>query len=165
MLASALVCGAAAADGSLWVENPQEVAFSVGKMTQSAQDLGLTDSDLAETLSVMLNRVGLRARRSQGTNDDDVLFLDVIVDDETFYTSAGFWRMAKYRLPNGDLTSEFVTVWQDYSVGAHHNDPEAIRVSVNRIIERFITKYSDANSPHAPVQVASSHLSRIFLGH
>jgi hypothetical protein len=156
LLLSSLICEVSQADGSLWVENPREVAFSVGRMTPGAQNLGLTDADFADTLSIMFDRVGYQARRSRGAHDKDVLFLDVIVDGETFYTSAGFWRIANYRLPNGDLNTEFVTVWQDYSVGAHHNDPETVRASVSRIIERFIAKYSDANKSRAPVQVASS---------
>jgi hypothetical protein len=88
--------------------------------------------------------------------DDDILFLDVIVDGDTFYTSAGFWRMASFPLPNGDINSEFVTVWQDYSIGTHYDDPEMIRASVSRIIERFIAKYSAANNTGNPLRVASA---------
>lgn len=118
--------------------------------------MGLTIDGFAKSLSIMLNRAGLQAKRSETERDSDILFLDVIVDGESYYTSVGFWRIASYRLPNGDLNSEFVTVWQDYSVGAHYNDPGTVRASANRIIERFIAKYSDANNTGNPLQVVSA---------
>jgi hypothetical protein len=125
-------------------------------MTQAAQDLGLTDKDFAETLRIMLSRAGLQATRSELKLDRNLLFLDVIVDGEVFYVSAGFWRKASYPLPNGKFNSEFVTVWQDYSVGAHYHDPETVRSSVNTLIERFIARYSDANDTGNPLRVASA---------
>jgi hypothetical protein len=156
VLASTFAWVTSQAADSLWVENPVDVAYSVGEMTKGAQDIGLTTESFAESLHAMLNHAGLQPRQSTRSRDSDVLFLDVIVDGESFYTSAGFWRMANYPLPNGDLNSEFVTVWQDYSIGAHHNNPDIVRASVNTILERFIAKYSDANNTRRPMQVAST---------
>jgi len=155
-LAAVVMCELSQATESLWVENPEQVAYSVADMTPGAKALGLTNGEFAKSLNVMLSRAGLQGRRSEFRNDSDVLFLDVVVDGETYYASAGFWRMASYRLPNGDIHSEFVTVWQDYSVGAHYDDPETIRVSVERLIERFIAKYNDANSAGRPLSVAAT---------
>ncbi len=150
------LCEFTQADDSLWVESPEEVAFSVAHMTQGAKDMGLTNESFAETLALMLNGAGFQTKQSKLDRDNDMLFLDVIVDGETFYASAGFWRKASYPLPNGDLNSGFVTVWQDYSVGAHYDDPETVRASVGTLIERFITKYSDANNSGKPLRVASA---------
>ena len=156
VVAAALVCDTSIADDGLWVDDPEEVAFSVADMTDSARDMGLSSDGFAATLNNMLNHAGLRAKQSDIARDDRVLFLDIIVDDETYYASLGFWRMASYRQPDGELNSEFVTVWQDYSVGAHHDDPGAVRDTVNKIIERFITRYRDANNVRPPLRVAST---------
>jgi len=156
VLAAALACEPAIAGDGLWVEHPEEVAFSVADMTQGAKDMGLTGAGFAATLSIMLQRAGLKARQTDFERDSDVLFLDIIVEDETFYASLGFWRMVSYRLPNGVLNSEFVTVWQDYSVGAHHEDPGKVRATVNSITERFIAKYQDVNKGGTPLRVAST---------
>ena len=156
MAAGALACEASLAGDGLWVDNPEEVAFSVADMTSRAKDMGLSDESFAATLSRMLNHAGLRAKQLDLERDSGVLFLDVIVEDETFYASLGFWRMASYRQPDGELNSEFVTVWQDYSVGAHHDDPAKVRATVNKIIARFITKYRDVNNVGTPFRVAST---------
>jgi hypothetical protein len=155
VLAAALACEPVIAGDGLWVEHPEEVAFSVADMTQGAKDMGLTGAGFAATLSTMLQRAGLKARQTDFERDSDVLFLDIIVEDETFYASLGFWRMVSYRLPNGVVNSEFVTVWQDYSVGAHHEDPGKVRATVNSITERFIAKYQDVNKVGSPLRVAS----------
>ena len=156
-LALALVLASTASSGSdgLRVENPAEIAFAVAAMTPQAKEMGLTDAGVAETLQSSLSRAGLSGKRSDLEHDSDVLFVDIIVEDETFYASLGFWRMASYRLPGGELNSEFASVWQDYAVGAHHDDPEKVRVTVERIIERFIVKYSDVNSVRKPLRIAS----------
>lgn len=156
VLAAALACQTAVAGDGLWVENPGEVAFSVGNMTQVAKDMGFTDAGFATILSTSLQRAGLSAKRSDFKRDNDVLFLDVIVEHETFYASLGFWRKVSYRLPNGKLISEFVTVWQDYSVGAHHDDSRKVRDTVNRIIARFIARYRDVNDTGIPLLVGST---------
>ena len=156
VFAAAFICDSSQASQSLWVENPQEVAYSVASMTPGAISLGLTSEEFSESLTVMLNRAGLQGRRSEFGNDSDILFLDIVVDGETYYASAGFWRMATYHLPNGETNSEFVTVWQDYSVGAHFDDPETVRVSVERLIERFIARYRDANGVGRPLSVAAA---------
>ncbi len=156
MAAGALACETSIASDGLWVDNPEEVAFSVADMTSSAKDMGLSNESFAAALSTMLNRAGLRPRQSVLKRDNDVLFLDVIVEDETFYASLGFWRVASYRQPDGELNSELVTVWQDYSVGAHHDDPATVRDTVNEIIERFIAKYRDVNNVSTPFRVAST---------
>ena len=151
-----LACGTAAGSDGLRVERPLEVAFSVAEMTEQARSMGFTDSGVATTLQENLTRAGLAGRRSDPERDSDVLFVDIIVEDETFYASLGFWRMASYRLPGGALNSEFVTVWQDYAVGAHHGDPATVNATVKRIIDRFIVRYSDVNGVSQPQRVAAT---------
>ena len=156
MAAGALACETSIAGDGLWVDNPEEIAFSVADMTSSAKDMGLSNESFAATLSTMLNHAGLRARQSSLERDSDMLFLDVIVEDETFYASLGFWRVASYRQPDGELNSELVTVWQDYSVGAHHDDPGKVLDTVNKFIARFIARYRDVNNVSTPFRVAST---------
>jgi hypothetical protein len=155
LLAALFVCEIAVADKELWVENPVDVAFAVGNMTQGAKDMGLTDDGFTEILISSLKRGGLVARPSDFERDHDMLFLDIVVEHETYYASLGFWRLVSYRLPDGELNSEIVTVWQDYSVGAHHNNPARVRDTVTKVIERFVAKYSDVNDVQTPLRVAS----------
>lgn len=156
VLSAVFICGTSPASDSLRVEHPVEIAFSIGEMTELAQDMGLSTEEFARSLTVMLNNAGLEARQSEAERDTEILFLDVIVDGESYYTSVGFWRMASYPLPNGEINSEFVTVWQDYSVGTHFDDATTVKASVNRIVERFISKYNDANQSGFPLRVASA---------
>jgi hypothetical protein len=156
VLVLALISGSSFASERLWVEDPGMVAFSIANMTPGAQKIGLTSAAVAANLTTMLSRAGLKARRTSVEGEGDVLFVDIIVEEETYYASLGFWRIASYRLPNGELNAEFVTVWQDYSVGAHHNNPETVQATVSRIIERFIGRYTDANKVGRPLSVASA---------
>jgi hypothetical protein len=155
LLAALFLCEFAVADNELWVENPLDVAFAVGNMTQDAKDMGLTYDGFAKILTSSLNHGGLVARPSDLERDDDLLFLDIIVEHDTYYASLGFWRLVSYRLPNGELKSELVTVWQDYSVGTHHNNPARVRDTVTKVIERFVARYSDVNDLQTPLRVAS----------
>jgi hypothetical protein len=156
ILLLALVCcrNALAAD-PLWITNPAEIAFSVSELTQEARALGLSDSDLSRTLSGRLTAAGLTPKLAEIEQDDGVLFLDIIVEKQTYYASLGFWRVATIQHPDGRPSSDFVIVWQDYSVGAHHDDPAEITDTVQQIIERFITTYSAANDLDTPLQAAA----------
>ncbi len=140
----------------LWVEEPRDVVFSIGNMTQSAREMGLTDAAFASILRTSLNRAGLKARQSDSRHDDDLIFLDIIVEDETFYASIGFWRRVNIRLPNEEFYSKFVTVWQDYSVGAHHGDPGRVRDTVHKVIDRFIASYGAANDVSMPLLLSAT---------
>ena len=151
-----LLCQQSLAADGLWIENPTEVAYSVGDLTADARKLGLSDDSLAETLNVTLTRAGLKARPAEFAHDQGVLFLDIIVENETFYASLGFWRVATFPLPDGEPASDFVIVWQDYSVGSHHNDVAAVTHTVQKIIDRFVTRYSIANKITDPLQAAAT---------
>ncbi len=141
---------------TLWIANPAQVAYSIGALTQDARKLGLSNDSLAGTLNGMLSRAGLTARPAEFERDDGVLFLDIIVEEQTYYASLGFWRIASYPHPDGELASNFVIVWQDYSIGAHYDDPDAVNGTVMQIIERFIAAYSVANELAAPLQAATA---------
>ena len=145
----------AVADG-LRVDSAENVAFAVAEMTATAEDMGLSKADLTITVTDRLGRAGLRARLTDAARDEDLLLVDVVVEEETFYVSLGFWRMASYPQPGGESSSGFVTVWQDYSVGAHHGDVDTVYTTVTAIIDRFITRYSDANELGDSVQVAAA---------
>lgn len=151
-----LASNSSLANEGLWVENPEVVAFSVAKMTRDAEEIGLTRAVVAADLGDMLGQAGLKAKSAKHKGASGVLFLDVIVEDETFYASLGFWRMASYRLPDGQLKAEFVTVWQDYSVGVHHSDAKTVQATVGQIIEKFIGEYTEANNVGRPHTVAST---------
>ena len=145
----------AVADG-LRVDGAENVAFAVAEMTETAEDMGLSRADLATTLTEKLGRAGLRARLSDADRDKDLLLVDVVVEEETFYVSLGFWRVASYPQPGGESSSGFVTVWQDFSVGAHHGDADAVYAIVTTITDRFIARYRDANGLDDRVQVAAT---------
>lgn len=149
------VADIAVADG-LRVDSAEDVAFAVAEMTQVAEDMGLSRADLAVALTEKLSRAGLRARLSDADRDKDLLLVDVVVEEEAFYVSLGFWRVASYPQPDGENSSGFVTVWQDYSVGAHHGDVDTVYTTVTTVIDRFIARYSDANELGDSVQVAAA---------
>ena len=158
--AALLVFAVAAADlavaDGLRVDGAENVAFAVAKMTQTAENMGLSRADLATTLTEKLGRAGLRARLSDADRDKDLLLVDVVVEEETFYVSLGFWRVASYPQPGGESSSGFVTVWQDFSVGAHHGDADAVYAIVTTITDRFIARYRDVNGLDDRVQVAAT---------
>jgi hypothetical protein len=156
LLAVAVVAVDVAIADGLRVDNAEEVAFAVAEMTQVAENMGLSKADLVIAVTDKLGRVGLRARPTDNDNDEEVLMIDVVVDDETFYASLGFWRVASYPQPDGENGSGFVTVWQDYSVGAHHGDVDTVYATVTTIIDRFIARYSDANELGDNVQAAAT---------
>ena len=145
----------AVADG-LRVDGAENVAFAVAEMTETAEDMGLSRADLATALTEKLGRACLRARLSDADRDKDLLLVDVVVEEETFYVSLGFWRVASYPQPGGESSSGFVTVWQDFSVGAHHGDADAVYAIVTTITDRFIARYRDANGLDDRVQVAAT---------
>jgi hypothetical protein len=149
------VADIAIADG-LRVDNAEEVKFAVADMTQTAKDMGLSKVDLVIAVTDKLGRAGLRARPTDADHDEEVLLVDVVVEDETFYVSLGFWRIASYPQPQGETDSGFVTVWQDFSVGAHHGDVDTVYQTVTTIIDRFVARYSDANELGDSVRVAAA---------
>jgi uncharacterized membrane protein YdfJ with MMPL/SSD domain len=157
MLLVALFCfrQAFAAD-ALWIDNPTEISYSVGELTDAAKALGLSNSSLSGTLADGLSAAGLTPKPAAYSNDKSVLFLDIIVEEQTYYASLGFWRVATYQRPDGEQNSDFVIVWQDYSVGAHHDDPAAITSTIQQIIERFIVTYGAANHLERPLQAAAN---------
>ncbi len=155
-LIAVLVCEQSLAADGLWIENPTEVAYSVSDLTADAMKLGLSGNSLEETLSTTLTRAGLKARPAEFTRDQGVLFLDIVVENQTFYASLGFWRVATFPLPDGEPASDFVIVWQDYSVGIHHNDAAAVTHTVQKIIDRFVARYSVANKITDPLQAATT---------
>lgn len=152
---AALFCQVSTAD-RLWVSNPEEIYFAIGAMTSQAQIMGLSDADFAATIHTTLHREGFRARLSNSRRGSDLLFLDIVVEDESYYASLEFRRKASYALPDGKLNSEFVTVWQDYAIGAHHDDPAPIRATVGRILERFVAEYNEVNSAAKRLRVMST---------
>jgi glucan biosynthesis protein len=125
-------------------------------MTQVAEDMGLSKANLVVVVADKLGRAGLHARPTNANGDEEVLLVDVVVEDETFYVSLGFWRVASYPQPQGETDSGFVTVWQDFSVGAHHGDVDTVYQAVTTIIDRFVASYSNANELGDSVQVAST---------
>jgi len=149
------VADIAVADG-LRVESAEEVAFAVADMTQVAEDMGLSKANLVVVVADKLGRAGLRARPTDANRDEEVLLVDVVVEEETFYVSLGFWRVASYPQRQGETDSGFVTVWQDFSVGAHHGDVDTVHQTVTTIIDRFVASYSDANELGDSVQVAAA---------
>jgi hypothetical protein len=151
-----LICPQSLAADGLWIENPTDVAYSVGDLTADARKLGLSDNSLVETLSATLTRAGLIARPAEFARDQGVLFLDIIVENQTFYASLGFWRVATFPRPDGEPASDFVIVWQDYSVGSHHNNAAAVNHTVQKIIDRFVVRYSTANKITDPLQAAAT---------
>lgn len=156
LLAVVLTCTSSHAADELWVENPLELSIAVAKMTENAKALGLTNAAVAASLSHRLKEAGLKPTPTELEYDDNVLFVDIIVEEETFYASLGFWRMASFRLPDGEQNTEMVTVWQEFSVGVHHDDPGIVRSTVDRIIERFIASYSDANDVGTPKRIVAT---------
>ena len=152
----ALLCDYAVADSSLWVEKPEGIAYTVAGMSAHASELGLSGQSLAHALERALSDAGLAARRADFDRDDRILFLDIIVKPGSFYASLQFWRKASYVLPNGEQASEFVPVWEGFSLGDHHNKPGAVRSTVNKIVGNFIAEYRDANSLDDSSRVASS---------
>lgn len=155
LLAVILGCEVAIAGDELWVENPRDVAFSIGNLTQNARKMGLTDAAFATILSTTLDNAGFTARQSDSMHDD-VLFLDIIVEDESFYASIGFWRVVSFRLPNGEFNSDLVNVWQDYSFGVHRDDAGRVRDTVKKVIDRFIASYGAANGISVPLRLAAT---------
>ena len=160
MPAALLVFAVAAADfavaDGLRVDSAEDVAFAVAEMTATAEDMGLSRADLATVLTEKLSRAGLRARLSDADRDEDLLLVDVVVEEEAFYVSLGFWRVASYPQRDGENSSGFVTVWQDFSVGAHDGDIDAVHATVTTITDRFIARYRDANELDDRVQVAAT---------
>jgi hypothetical protein len=154
-ICAALLFHAAAADG-LRVDNPAEVSFVVTDMTAIARKIGLSRADLADMVTDKLSVVGISARPTIAERDEEVLLVDVVVEHETFYVSLGFWRVASYPQPQGEITSGFVAVWQDYSVGTHHGNVDTVYDTVTTIVDQFITRYSDANDLAGRVRVATS---------
>ncbi len=144
-----------AAEG-LRVNNAAELAFAVADMTSVAQDMGLSKAGLAGAVREKLGAAGIRARPTIAGQDEEVLLVDVVIEDESFYVSLGFWRVASYPQPQGEITSGFVTVWQDYSVGTHHGNMDTVYDAVTTIADQFIKKYSDANDLAARVRAANS---------
>ena len=158
--AALLVFAVAAADfaiaDGLRVDSAENVAFAVAEMTATAEDMGLSKANLVVVVTDKLGRAGLRARPTDANRDEEVLLVDVVVEDETFYVSLGFWRIASYPQRQGETDSGFVTVWQDFSVGAHHGDVDTVYQTVTTIIDRFVASYSDANELGDSVQVAAA---------
>ncbi len=150
-----LLLDTAAADG-LRVKNASELAFAVADMTPAAQDMGLSKSGLAGTVTERLGSAGIQARPTIAGQDEEILLVDVVIEHETFYVSLGFWRVASYPQPQGEITSGFVTVWQDYSVGTHHGNVDTIYDTVTTIMDQFVARYSDANDLTGSVRAATS---------
>ena len=154
-LCALLAINAAWADG-LRVENADEVRFAVGEMTTAAAEMGLSRQVLAQTLTRHLGSAGLSARHAAGDDAESILFVDVVVDGEAYYVSLGFWRKASYPQPGGGQDTDFVTVWQDYAVGAHHGESQTVYETTVTIIDRFIARYSEANRLDRDVTVAAA---------
>lgn len=153
----ALAGGAAvAAEESLRVENPAEIAYSIAALTDDAIALGLSSDGLTGILNARLAQAGLTAQPAAPARNDGVLFLDIIVEDETYYASLGFWRTATVPLPDGDPVSDTVIVWQDFSVGTHDDDAALVNKTVRQIVDRFVARYSAANGLATPLRVAAS---------
>ena len=149
-------CASASASDELWVENPEQIAFSVGRMTDAAKDLGLHERQIAAWLSESLQRAGLEARAADTEHDPAVLFLDVFVAAGSYYASVGFWRNAEYSLPDGTAASNQVIVWQEYAIGSHNGDIEQVRATISRVIGRFVASYNGANNLDLSHQVAAT---------
>ena len=144
-----------AAEG-LRVDNAAELAFAVADMTSVAQGMGLSKASLAGAVTQKFGAAGIRARPTIAGQDEEVLLVDVVIEHETYYVSLGFWRVASYPQPQGEITSGFVTVWQDYSVGTHRGDVDTVYETVATIVDQFITRYSDANDLTGRVRAANS---------
>jgi hypothetical protein len=145
MVAMMVLGPPAVADRSLSVADPENIAITISAMTEHARPLSLTGSEFEASLSAALSDAGLSVRRADFRGDEQILFLDVIVQESVFYTSLRFWRKATYFLPDGQEESEFVPVWEGFSIGDHHQDPMPVRLAVAQIVEDFVVDYRDAN--------------------
>ena len=139
-----IASGVASADG-LRVENAQDVNFTVAEISGIAKQLGLSRNSIELQLVNKLESAGLRATRSESSQQDEVLLVDIVVQAESYYVSLDFWRLASYSQPQGETSSSFVTVWQDYAVGTHGDDAAAVYATVAQITDRFISQYSHVN--------------------
>lgn len=144
-----------AADG-LRVNNAAELAFAVADMTSVAQGMGVSKASLAVAVTEKLGAAGIRARATIAGQDEEILLVDVVIEHDTYYVSLGFWRLASYPQPQGEIVSGFVTVWQDYAVGTHHGNVDTVYDTVTTIVDQFITRYSDANDLTGRVRAANS---------
>lgn len=153
--ASIAAISPAVADDSLRVENSVDIAFSVSRLSNDASGIGLSDAGIAEILSTSLMSAGLVARSSGLRGDEPVLFVDIIVEGDSYYASLDYWRMASIALPDGEINSDYVTVWQDFAFGSHGDAGQTIRDALKRIVERFVIDYRDANAVDAPLRIAA----------
>lgn len=135
----------ASAEPGLRVSEPDRVAFAIANMTLDANALGLTDTRFATALRKNLVDAGLDARPADRLADDGILFLDLVVEDDSFVASLEFWRKAAYELPDGTFHADHVVVWEEYCVGSHLNDPDLVTRSVERIIDQFVSAYRQSN--------------------
>ncbi|MBT8080075.1 MAG: hypothetical protein KJO31_15965 [Gammaproteobacteria bacterium] len=151
-----LICTGVSANDELKVQNPQQIAYNVGGMTDAAIELGLDEQRVSMWLAQSLQHAGLAARAADTERDQEVVFLDIVVEAGSYYASVGFWRNASYDLPDGTEASNQVIVWQEYAIGSHNGDVDQLRHTVNRVIERFVSSYGNANDLDLSQQVAAT---------
>jgi hypothetical protein len=144
ILMNSLVAAEGAEPG-LWVSEPETVAIAIGNMTVGANNLGLTDAGFEKELTARLSNAGLKAHRADEDSDESILFLDLVVEQDTFVASLEFWRKAEYQLPDGTSHSDFVIVWEKYTLGAHSDRPEFVADSVAAVLDSFIVDYGIVN--------------------
>ena len=130
---------------ALRVRDAEEIAFAIADTSAVAEAMGIDEASLAASVRQALGRAGLKARPTLAGHDEAILLVDVLVDGDVYYASAGFWRVASYGRPDGGTETDFVTVWQDYSVGVHRGNGAAIRAAITAVVERFVHNYRRAN--------------------
>ena len=147
------------ADPGLWVPEPERVAYAIANMTTDANQLGLTDTQFEAALREKLSGSGITAYRAKRNSEGGILFLDLVVEDRSFVASLEFWRKAEYTLPDGTVYSDHVTVWEEYFIGDHQNDPQNVSESVDLVIDAFVRDYRQSNGGDDAALVAAQNVS------
>lgn len=124
----------------LEIGNHKEVYVLVEDLSQSALDIGLTESKIKSRVNVRLRQVGLRPVDQRA----GYLYINISVVGAAFSTNLSFYRVVNFKVEGVEYLAQAI-IYRQVTTGTHGRDSEYIISSLDRLLDQFLSDYLDAN--------------------
>ncbi len=134
---------------ALWVNEYRDLFCVIEGLPRDAKEIGLSKDRIRSKLERELRSAGIRfwetLTEAPMTAQDHLLYVNLNVVGDGWSLSVEFKRESYWQLPENQVGSDWVTVWNRGAAGTHSDRASFVLDAVEVALERFLNEYLKAN--------------------
>ena len=134
---------------ALWVNEYRDLFCVIEGLSRDAKEIGLSKDLIRSKLDRELRAAGIRSwetlPEAPMTAQDRLLYVNLNVVGDGWSLSVEFKRESYWKLPENQVGSDWVTVWNRGAAGTHSDRTSFVLDAVEVALERFLNEYLKAN--------------------